>query len=351
MKILCNTPAPSDGTSWYRAVYPLARMQQFYDDFQVLEYGSNQVQWNDMIHFDVLFMQRPFHKVHVEMMMKAKMHGLKIWMDFDDLLWGVPEHNLASGIYEDPDVIASLGLLLNNAYPQDTVISVSSNQLKREVLTINPHATVVVVPNALDKNWMPEKSNYDNFSRPYDLCWRGSDTHQMDLYTYRQSLELILQIHKVEFIGHKPFFLSGYSHSRHGLEEYFYYLKTRKWDTFFACFEDNLFNRCKSNILWLEAFYAGAITVAPAWEEWKVPGIINYPTEGNYQMEFREAIETALNTTYERKNFMWLQAQEYIQDHLTLDITNQIRYDMLQKLMKGMPAVAAKSPELFIDTE
>jgi hypothetical protein len=35
-------------------------------------------------------------------------------------------------------------------------------------------------------------------------------------------------------------------------------------------------NRTKSNCAWIEAAYAGGVCLGPDWEEWQVPGMVNY---------------------------------------------------------------------------
>jgi hypothetical protein len=56
------------------------------------------------------------------------------------------------------------------------------------------------------------------------------------------------------------------------------------------------FNRAKSNIGWIEAVHAGAITVAPDFQEWRRPGVINYACKPRTDLpSFQTAMWMALS--------------------------------------------------------
>lgn len=332
IKIMAASPGRSDGTSWYRSAGPLARLQQDYD-IQVLEYGNNEVEWSDMIHFHVLFLQRPSLKRHLKLMNEAMFLGLKIWIDFDDLLWHVPDSNPVAASYNTEEAQQIMEIILKSAMPQFCTITVSTKALADEVLLVNPGARVVVIPNALDERRLFPKINQLNNKRGL-LGWRGSDTHLMDLVRYRIAIEKMIETYDVEFIGHRPQYLLGdykYVPPR-GILRYFAELKWRRWEAFFVCLEDNRFNRCKSNIAALEAFYAGALTVAPEWPEWNIPGLYNYSTGSNFNMALVDAVESCLNMTETRRQAAWKMMYDEVMLKYTLGATNNARACMLQEL-------------------
>ena len=55
--------------------------------------------------------------------------------------------------------------------------------------------------------------------------------------------------------------------------------------------KDNLFNHAKSNLAWIEATCAGAMTLAPDWPEWRRPGVSNYESPLNFKKLLRERLE------------------------------------------------------------
>jgi hypothetical protein len=137
----------------------------------------------------------------------------------------------------------------------------------------------------------------------------------------------------VEYIGMMPTCLNDGFFVTHpgGLIEYFYYLRSKKWDVFFVSLEDNTFNRCKSNIAHLEAFSAGAITVAPHWEEWNVAGVLNYDPKS--ETGLLDAVTQAMEMGFDYKRFLWEKSYKNIQKNHLLSVTNQHRRTLLTDLL------------------
>ena len=54
---------------------------------------------------------------------------------------------------------------------------------------------------------------------------------------------------------------------------------------------DTPFNRAKSNIAYLEAIMCGAIIVAPDWQEWRHPGVINYTDDFKEKVGYMVTME------------------------------------------------------------
>lgn len=332
IKIMAASPGRSDGTSWYRSAGPLARLQQDYN-IQVLEYGNGEIEWSDMVHFHVLFLQRPSLKRHLKLLNEAIFMGLKVWIDFDDLLWNVPDSNPVAHAYNTEEAQQIMEIILKSAVPPYCTITVSTKALADEVLLVNPKARVVVIPNALDERRLFPKMNQLNSKRGL-LGWRGSDTHLADIVHYRPAIESLINTYNVEFIGHRPQYLLGsYRHvPPAGILKYFAELKWRRWEAFFVVLEDNRFNRCKSNIAALEAFYAGALTVAPQWDEWKLPGVYCYPTEGNYCLQLADLVEYVMNLSEEQRQDAWKKMYDEVMQCYTLGLTNIQRAVMLGEL-------------------
>ena len=333
MKVLSICPNPSDGTSWYRAALPMARLQQSHDNFQFVEYGRSDLDWSDMVNFDILFIQRPYGVKFLELANKAITLGLKVWVDFDDMIWDVPEHSVARASY-GKKVANEIIMLIKHLNPEKTIITVSTQELKEQVLLISPVANVWVIANALDEKIffpLPKKSS----PRIVDFAWRGSDTHQQDLHIHYNTLKEVTKSHTVEFIGHNPFWAREFKHvilsHPGGLLEYFKYISQRKWGAFVVMLEDNTFNRCKSNIMYLEAVYAGANVIAPAWPEWNRPGVLTYGEGGKYP-DLLNAMYEYTCMTDEKCNIEYQKTAFDVKDNYKLSEQNSVRYNKLYYL-------------------
>jgi hypothetical protein len=93
------------------------------------------------------------------------------------------------------------------------------------------------------------------------------------------------------FMGFSPWFLSESPNKGHiPTLDIVVYMKAL-WDMAPSCLHvplhDNTFNRCKSNISYIEASFAGAVCVAPAW--WSAPGSLPY-TDGQSYYEAIKAM-------------------------------------------------------------
>ena len=90
--------------------------------------------------------------------------------------------------------------------------------------------------------------------------------------------------------------------------------------------EDGM-NRCKSNIAWIEATAAGAVTIAPDWVEWQKPGVLNY----NGLDEFKSMLMRPLDDAPER----WAASRDYIMENLTLNKVNEQRARIVRELVNS----------------
>lgn len=345
MKVLALSPNPSDGTSWYRSNLPLARMQQDYE-FQFVEYSDYNIGWHNIVNFDILFLQRPKMKQQLSLANKAIALGLKIWIDIDDLITEVPVYSPAHQAYTE-SVVKEIIQLYQNLNPKHTLITVSTKYLGDKILEINPNLNVVVIKNAIDEKLFG-KNLYEqslNIEGPRIIGWRGSETHNMDLYKYKDEItESIATGSTWEFMGHKPLFIYDMN-SKHfdkiilttlgGPLEFFMYItqqkKNGRWGYWVTMLEDNNFNRCKSNIMLLEALMAGAVPIVPNWDEWKlVPEKLRY----NNKTELWYILGEIKRYTEEQRMDLYKQCCDAIDETYYLKYQNQIRFDNQKKLIQ-----------------
>ena len=91
----------------------------------------------------------------------------------------------------------------------------------------------------------------------------------------------------------------------------------------------NEFNRCKSNIAWIEGTFAGAAVLAPAFEEFaKVDGIMTYDTQEVFELN---ALEMIKNTDFCKQ--MWQKSKDYINANLLLSKINPLRLEIFENVI------------------
>jgi hypothetical protein len=171
-RVLAICPAPSDATAFYRAVWPLARLErEGRITFQVVTDDH----WIEFAKADIIFLQRPHLPKYVKMAQEAKLWGKTLWVDYDDLLFKVPETNPAHKIYSNESVQGSMKVCLELA----DIVTVSTEPLREALSVYNKN--VVVLPNAIDLDLL----NYRNVNwtaRKTLIAWRGGSTHEKLAY-------------------------------------------------------------------------------------------------------------------------------------------------------------------------
>jgi glycosyltransferase involved in cell wall biosynthesis len=336
MKILSVCPSAADGTSWYRCSGPLSRMEMDYEDVSYIEYGSQDVSWDVLARFDVLFLQRPHTNWHLRLANKALFMGLKVWIDFDDLLWDLPNMHRNYHDYNKEEYRMALHGLANLPKGQ-SLITVSTYHLSDMVKKhFNDDANVHVVPNAINEKVFPRHKI--SFAENADMIgWRGSDTHDIDLMYVEDNLFDVPEQYKFDFFGYVPKRLAieaknvGFTRPCNLLEYFAHLVTAKKWRIFWVYLHDNDFNRSKSNIAWMEATLAGAICVANSLPEWTTVPCVNY----EYPMHLANRIQQAMGMDSDSRYDLWRKSRDLIYDQYTLEKTNKLRYELLTNLLKN----------------
>lgn len=333
MKIAAISPNPSDGTAWYRSSLPLIRMQQKYDDFQYQEFGLSNIDWEILMNFDVLFLQRPCSPEQVRLAHKAQFLGLKVWVDYDDMLWDIHPSSPVYAMYRSAEITDAINRIMNMT---GILVTVSTQALKEEILKKwNNVYDVHVIPNCLEKRQL---ESY-NFCSDHQgaILWRGSETHISDLDIFRGYYDTVMLDNpgiRFDFFGYNPWYwtsriANAVHHPGTSLMDYYAKIYHPKWGIWVCMLEDTPFNRCKSNILYLEATMAGAVCVCPDWPEWNKPGAFVYKDI----MHFKEVMQQAINADPQEYNHRITAARNYIILHQNLFKQNIERYNLLDKLL------------------
>lgn len=332
INLLHVIPNHKDATSQYRGIAPLAALQRQYPNLFLN--SASEYSWSTMHLNDLIFMQRPYTNSHLEILKMAKDNNLKVWLDYDDDLFTVPPSNPAYRIYGNKDTQKNVATMMAMA----DVITVSTSELKRTIQKpqVSLNKNVEVIPNAFNKERLPQKLPIKD-PRKKLITWRGSTTHQKDLYQFGQELIEITNSHKTwtfNFIGDKPWFLFEAMGDNviftDPMDPVLYMKEVAKTQPvgMIVPLENCQFNLSKSSIAWMEAIYFGAVAIGPDWEEWRVPGCLNYKNPTEFKNHLLSVMSGDVDV-----NKLNQDGWNYILDTLTLTKVNEKRMQIIESLL------------------
>lgn len=318
-RIAACIPSPDDSTAYYRMVAPLSHLQQTWD-YQVTALA--QVNTPTAQFFDLALFQRPCSPAELGAMNTFKRMGIPVIVDYDDNLMYVPNDNPSYFHFADPNLRSAFFQSIEMA----DAVTVSTEELKRYILKVIPTKHVVVIRNAIDErlpNYLGRNEESDR------ILWRGTSTHQRDLFAFKDQLDQIEE--KITYFGYYPWFLKpGFEvkNPANPITEYFLRLRALEPKFGIVPLHDCEFNRCKSNIAWLEMAWVGAVCLVPSWEEWDVEGTITYSGVEDFLRNFKYMTRLSNDELSVIRNNAW----QTIQNHYMLKHTNLLRHELFQKL-------------------
>lgn len=344
MKILVWTPEALDGTSYYRCWGVLANLNrlmggklEFVDYAQHFRANST-FGWRNLMDIDICFFHRPHPKVMLELAQYAKNMGKKIWIDFDDNLFELPIENPGH-----PNYTEAVKQTMFNILRAADVVTVSTQGLKTAFEKMGVWSCQII-PNAINDDLQDPAGK---FNEAGNYFWRGSQTHHGDLYDFQQEIFDAYTHSKWPwfFFGFNPWFISRLCDPKtfiviKGQDIMIYLQQVGQMKPHFSHvpLSDNVFNHCKSNIAWMEMTYAGAVCLAPDWEEWQRPGVINYTNPTEYRDK--------LITPPENLEKSWKESMDYIKTNLLLSKVNLQRKELLERLLDGEDSTDFPVPAL-----
>jgi len=338
IKILEVNPNSNDAMSFYRGRMPLMRLQKKYKG--EIEFhpsprpGEANTEWDYLNIFDMVFLMRPTSHHMADIVNACKQFNIPVWVDFDDLLTDIPIDNPASPHGKQAQINKYIDEILDGC----AFATFSTEYLMKKMGHKILHKSHVV-PNAIDMELFRKPSLVGKAKK---VLWRGSSTHDRDLYEFRGPIREIMREYDkhgwvTEFFGMNPIYITDYIPAIYtkymGKSSYFDYLTRINGKINIVPLshrpEEIDFNKSKSNIGWLETLYGGMVTLAPDWDEWKKPGIVNYTSK----QDFGEKLIAMMNGEYNLEKYRQASWQ-YIREHLTLEITNETRYTLIRKYLK-----------------
>jgi len=288
----------------------------------------------DLVAADVVFMDRPVEPHALGVIQAAKLRGKKVWVDFDDYIWDIPRGNNARPYYLDQNNMK----MVEKAITSADVVTVTTPYLQKAYSQLNPNT--VVIPNCWDDYCFPENEWHEVESQhsPARIAWRGSNSHNADIYHARGVIAEILRHPQhfdfKQFGGDDPHFIEGFDPATQMVPWSDLFVFWRRFfsagiDYVFFPLIDHPFNKGKSNIVWIEAAIAGAVVIAPQHAPaFDVPGVIRYKDNQHAKKVFQD-IKAG---KYDKVDLV-SKAREYLKQHYRLTEINRLRFSVALQLM------------------
>lgn len=289
--------------------------------------------WPTLHGYDILFAQRPSLPNHARVIQMARDERVPVWVDYDDLLTNVPPDNPTHEAFMNTEMQSGIDQSLALA----TVVSTSTQFLADELRKRVNTPPYVVIPNALPDRILPRPPLARQSGAKRIILWRGSNTHQADIAEHAES---ILQAYNAHddwfwfFLGAKPWMLlEKMKPGTYGtapwatISKYFDLLQRLQPDIVYVPLKDCPFNRAKSNLAALEGAWAHAAVIAPDWEEWKIPGVMNY--QSTPYRPIMKAMSENSESLHGYNDLTW----SAIMETRTLKTVNQKRMELLESLV------------------
>lgn len=341
IRIAAHIPGLHDATCYYRAATPFAHLRKKMEadiEFDVIKEWSGPA----LMQYDVAFFQRPSTSQELEAIRIAKRLGLPVIVDYDDLLFDIPADNPAYRAYMNRATQETIITIMREA----SCIWVSTPELKRciQIKGASLNDRVFVVPNALDdihlvarQRAMPPPLK----ARQPAVVWRGSPTHERDVMEFAPEIGDVAASNlktSFVFVGYNPWFLTERMAGSQAVlsgalpvGEFMEFLYATASRIGMVPLHDSRFNRCKSNIAWLEMTWSGGVVLAPDWEEWRQPGIVTYRSAD----DFKAGLKLLVEMEPEKLAEMHAQSWAHIQKNFMLSNTNKIRLLTLGACFSG----------------
>jgi len=222
---------------------------------------------------DLVIMQRQTSEMALNVLRNLKGMGIPVIYEVDDYVFNLHPKNPSYNYYAQPDRRHNIEQMLREV----DAITVTCEYLKKRFLVYNQR--VYVIPNYIDpRYWRVRQKGTEN--EKIAVGWSGGASHYDDLRLIDGVMETITaEFPQVKFIlvGWDPGFFRVPPNRRefYGFTKDFveYAANLSHIDIGLAPLEDNLFNKCKSDIKLLEY------------------GVLNIPVIASYVGPYQKAID------------------------------------------------------------
>lgn len=239
--------------------------------------------------------------------------------EIDDLLWNIPPNHPSYNDY------TSLSPYIIKAMEYSDVITVSTDELKRNITTSWPALSrkVVILPNYIDTTIWDDFNPTSRNDSKIKISFVGTPTHTEDLSIIEDAIGYIIRKYEHDVSleiwgGNSPKGLSIYSKGKF-IPSYTEYAKTlsiEKPDIAIVPLADNNFNRCKSNIKWLEFGIIGTAGIYSNIEPYKcVKNGLTGILVNNDTVEWVQALEDMIKRPKWREFIAAMTKHEILQNY------------------------------------
>lgn len=333
-KLLVLPPVHHDATSWYRAAGAFGCMRPRDWQIKIVKQETG-VDWTDIIENDVIVMQRPYMLDHVRCAEVVKSLGKRLWIDFDDNLFEVPESNGSFLTYSDQGTKNNIAQLIQ----MSDVVTTSTEKLAACLKESFPNSNFFTIPNAwndLVHRW--DKKPYKQHKR---FIWRGGPSHKEDIDAHLDAFGALHEMYpdwEWWFVGDINYKLKRVIPANQltqvnqlQIMTYFNWLRVLEAGVAIVPLANSTFNECKSSIAWQEFTMGGAAVVAPYWDEWLVAEhtVAPYGFQPD-EVGFVDAVRYAVENGETLYNNSW----QAIQEKRLLSKANILRLNLMNSLMR-----------------
>lgn len=281
---------------------------------------------------DTIFIQRCAEQPIFDILKACKINGTKIILDFDDLLFkgyneGLPSYNRAKSAI---DIDKTTACIKDNLDVIDKVV-VSTNYLKNVFTDTFNFNKVEVIPNYLPRfiyHFDRKNELTDNLIKP-TILYSGSSAHysETDSGDFNTAIINFIKnnIDKINFVivGEVPFFFKDIADQIINIQPinilaYPNLINSIQADFIIAPLKENVFNKCKSNLKYIESCAVGAVMLGSVFddspyncidERCKIEKTMSAKQIDNmfWKLCEKDTYNEILNNQYEYMNDMWLE--------------------------------------------
>lgn len=306
-------------SSFYRAIGPFSHLAREHS-IELMSYTH--WHWPKMLDLDAVFIHCAMTPEHIAIMQMCQSMNIPVWVDYDDHMSGLSRDNSAYDYIMNGKTQHQIDHCLSLA----SKVTVSTAHLERVFGERCDPGKIEVVLNALDDYTL----DFHDSPRTKTVVWRGGPAHQADseesMPVFRQAAKLYPDWH-FHFIGYPHWSVDTLpkgSYTTHGwnhdIIDYFKLLSDIQPAIMYVPMKKTPFNLSKSNCSWIEGTMAGAVTIAPDWPEFQVPGCLT----GSFLVDVMEHPEK------------WQQLLDWsrndIKSRLLLSTVNEQRFAILYRL-------------------
>jgi hypothetical protein len=282
---------------------------------------------------DVVFILRAININDLNFIKKAKSLNKKVWIDSDDDLFNVP--------IDHCNYFENQNAELRRAYVEIHCMADAVSYSTKELLASHSKWSKnnFLIPCAYPDERVVRFKESD-LPQKKIVYWRGTATHEKSLLEYAPYIVSLAKKNpdwEFHFSGFKPWYIlekiknNWKTYGFFDVDDLLEHIHGLRPAINMIVRTDNPFTKSRSCISYMETTFGGAVTVAPNWEEWIKPGIVNYKDKKDFIVQMEKTMDQ-FNKTPNKKRVK--KAFEYIEKNMVWSKVNKLQYQVLKSLTK-----------------